>query len=179
MNCLGKDRLNWQVREMIFEKKEISLEHNDEVIVELLGRKVPQSVSLTKFIYMNFPAFAESGRTTREIYEFLRDKNIDVSSYKVFKTLYSKAKRARETANSVATELHSLQNVFGKTRKQEMERCRENESRGNVRKMLVGDPNRPRGSSSAFPVVLSDEVEAIIDPATGAKSFEIKSTRRE
>jgi hypothetical protein len=145
---------------MAAEKKEITLERNDEVMTRLLEleKKAPPSVSLTRFIDMNFSVFADSGRTTREIYEFLKDENIDVSSFKVFKTLYSKVKKSRERANSALITSAPMKSV-----------------------PVTSVPIKlqtPRGALSMPPVILPGGVEAMIDPETGAKNFEIKSGRR-
>ena len=74
-------------------KKEISMERNIQIMEELTRfPKTQTNVSLSKFIDMNFQAFAKSGKSVREIYDFLKDGKIDVSSFHVFRTLFSKVK---------------------------------------------------------------------------------------
>jgi hypothetical protein len=84
-------------------RKEISLDHNAEIIEELLSTsaKAPKTVSLRKFIGMNFQAFTESGKTVREIYDFLKEKEIDVGSFHVFRSVYSRVKKSRSSELSV------------------------------------------------------------------------------
>jgi hypothetical protein len=158
---------------MKFKKKEISLERNDEIMKRMMAMRTPsekpENVSLRKFIDLNFQAFTNTGRTTREIYEFLKEENIDVGTFQVFKTLYSRVKRlrSRQSANPVKT-----------SRIEEASSHPKEQASPGVEKK-EGPENRKAGVSqynpALPPVYLPGGVEAIIDPATGAKCFEIKS----
>ena len=90
---------------MIPAKKEISLEGKAEIIEELMRVRspTPAKVSLKKFIDMYFQAFVKSGKTTREIYDFLKEKGVDVSSFQVFKVLYSRVKTSRKQQSADLT----------------------------------------------------------------------------
>jgi hypothetical protein len=158
---------------MKFRKKEISLERNDEIMKRMMVMRTPsgkpESVSLRKFIDLNFQAFTDTGRTTREIYEFLKEENIDVGTFQVFKTLYSRVRRGRRTANPV--KIPEMTEAPNRSKEQASPEAEKKE----------GPENRKAGVSqynpALPPVYLSGGVEAIIDPETGAKCFEIKSGR--
>lgn len=96
---------------MIAGKKRISIEHNDEMRYRLLRKKGElnsREVSLRKFIDINFELFVESGLTTREIYEFLQgEEGVDVGSFKVFKTLFSRVRVKRSPPCSSPAEVSS------------------------------------------------------------------------
>jgi hypothetical protein len=154
-------------------KREIGLERNDEMMerlatAEATPKEMPESVSLRKFIDLNFQAFTDSGKTTREIYEFLKEENIDVGSFQVFKSLYSRVRRAchgqfvnpiRPPVAEAPSDDSKVQASSGKEKKEGSDH-KNGQSRYN--------PALP-------PVYLPGGVEAIIDPETGAKYFEIKS----
>jgi hypothetical protein len=147
-------------------RKQISLEHNAEIIEELLstGAKVPETVSLRKFIAINFQAFTDSGKSIREIYDFLKGKKIDVGGFHVFRSLYSKVKKSQNMKFAFPVRDLSEHRAL---------------EPGKTQKILQdggeADVNKPRQSKHTPvlpPVFLPGGLEAIIDPETGAKSFE-------
>ena len=164
---------------MVFTKKEISLKRNDEIIGKLkkLETQLPETVSLSKFIDINYRAFVNSGKTTREIYEFLKEEKVDVSSFQVFKNLYSQVKKAQKLKSESSTKTSVSEMVTVKpenpTQKvPEKGQKTQNEGESNVRK----EP-QPNGKVSKYnpmlpPVMLPGGVEAFIDPKTGAKRFD-------
>lgn len=147
-------------------RKEISLEHNAEIIEELLstGAKVPETVSLRKFIAINFQAFTKSGKSIREIYDFLKEKKIDVGSFHVFRSLYSKVKKTQN--------LKLTAPVRGPLDHGELESRRTQIPFQNGGEADVNKPRQNKHAPALPPVFLPGGVEAIIDPETGAKSFE-------
>jgi len=164
-------------------KKEISLERNDEIIKKLLctGTQAPAIVSLKKFIDINFQAFMNSGKTTREIYEFLKEEKIDVSSFKVFKTLYSKVKKSR--SHTFTTPVRALVSEELPARSKEPTQAAPGKEQKTVQNGGESGERKepqPKGKVSKYnpllpPIMLPGGVEAFIDPETGGKSFEIKS----
>ena len=162
-------------------RKEIPVENNAEIIEELLqtNTKAPETVSLRKFIDMNYQAFACSGKTVQEIYDFLKGKNIDVSSFSVFRSLYSKVKsshkqkleapiRAQISEEIPAAPKESTQVVPGKEHK-----TSQNGGEPDARKEPQPNDKVSKYNPMLPPVILPGGIEAIIDPKTGAKSFEI------
>jgi hypothetical protein len=147
-------------------RKEISLEHNTAIIEELLGiaAKVPETVSLRMFIAINFQAFTDSGKTIREIYDFLKEKKIDVGSFNVFRSLYSKVKNSqnRKPATSAKGPPERSVSGSGKTQKPLQDGGEAD----------VNKPRQSKHSPALPPIFLPGGVEAIIDPETGAKGFD-------
>jgi hypothetical protein len=160
-------------------KKEISLEHNTEIIEELVRTKakVPKTVSLKKFIEMNFQAFVDSGKTLQEIYTFLKEKRIDVGSYNVFRTLYGRVKTSRKiSAASVDPKTLSTQSEeYAQTRQGKMQMSLRKGSETDVRKEEQPQTRISKHNPALPPILLPGGEEAIIDPETGAKGFEIRS----
>jgi hypothetical protein len=145
-------------------RKEISLEHNTEIIGELLstGTKAPETVSLRKFIAINFQAFADSGKTIREIYDFLKERQIDVGSFHVFRSLYSRVKKSRGLKPDAPVRDPPPENAG-------LKEHRPSESREKQKPFR----NESRYNPALPPVILPGGIEAIFDPETGAKRFEI------
>ena len=166
-------------------RKEIPLEHNAEIIEELLQTesKMPKTVSLRKFIDMNFQAFVSSGKTVREIYDFLQGKNLDVSNFHVFRTLYSKVKKSQKLKSVGSTKAPvaemipaSSENPMQKAPDKE-QRALQKEGESNVRKEPQSEGKVSKYNPHLPPIMLPGGVEAFIDPETGAKGFEIPSRK--
>jgi hypothetical protein len=167
---------------IIANKKEINLERNDVIMKKLMEEKTnpsfQKSVSLRKFIAINFQVFANSGKTTREIYEFLKEEGIDVSNFRVFKTLFSRVKRSfnddERTAHQNLAE-PSVSNSENLTNGSEIQGPSVLNSTQKIEKSeteLDALPQKTR--RPAFPITyLPGGAEAIIDPETGAKRFKI------
>jgi hypothetical protein len=157
-------------------RKEISLEHNAEIIGELLstGTKIPETVSLRKFIDINFQAFTDSGKTVQEIYDFLKEKKIDVGSFHVFRSLYSKVKRywklkhAAPVRDPPSEKFAANPEAHKAPELRELQKPLQNEGETDMNKTRQSKYN-----SALPPVILPGGIEAIIDLETGAKRFEI------
>ena len=162
-------------------KKEISLETSDGIVEKLLKleTKAPTSVSLTTFIERYFQEFIKSGKTTREIYEFLKEEKVDVSSFQVFKTLYSKVKKTQKLKSASSTKapvsdiappksVNPTQKVPDKEQK-----AIQNGDESNVRKEPQLQGKVSKYNPNLTPIMLPGGVEAFIDPETGGKGFEI------
>ncbi|MDR0411548.1 MAG: hypothetical protein LBH75_06205 [Treponema sp.] len=164
---------------MKIRKKEISMEQNAEVMKKLTETKMaaPEKVSLRRYIDINFEVFTQSGKTTREIYEFLKRENIDVSSFQVFKSLYSRVKRSRlQKSESPANASIPVKSASVPKRHAANETAPKPQPKSETQ-----PESRWSGKSQYYPtlppVYLPGGVEAIIDPETGAKRFEIKSAK--
>ena len=165
-------------------RKEISMERNAEIIEELLQAKAkaPETVSLRKFIDMNIQAFASSGKTVREIYDFLKEKHIDVSSFHVFRTLYSKAKTSQKLKSAASTKTPVSEVIPAKPGNPAQVKAMadnerktfQNEGESNVHKESQPQNKVNKYNPALPPVFLPGGVEAFIDPETGGKCFEIK-----
>jgi hypothetical protein len=135
----------------------------------------PNVVSLGKFIARNrdsLNVLLRSGKSIKEIYEYLNAEGQDVGTYHSFRTVcYRTGLRRRDPAAS-AVQKNNLKNtktqasVGSKTVDNPPKpdnACGKEEHKANVSKY---NPALP-------PVILPGGVEAIIDPETGAKRFEI------
>jgi hypothetical protein len=165
-------------------RRKLSLQHNAEIIEELTRTKtrIPETVSLRKFIDINFDAFANSGKTILEIYDFLKEKNLDVSSFHVFRSLYSKVKTARRRNPALPKRAPVLEELPPKLKEQTQaqaipEKVQNPLREGyetNARKDSPAQAKVSKYNPALPPVFLPGGVEAWIDPETGAKCFEIK-----
>jgi hypothetical protein len=157
-------------------RKEISLEHNAEIIEELLstGAKTPETVSLRKFIDINFQAFTDSRKTIREIYDFLKEKKIDVGSFHVFRSVYSKAKKSWSLKHAAPVRNPPSRKFAAGSEEHTAPESREPQK--HLRNEVETDALKTKQSKynpALPPVILPGGIEAMIDPETGAKRFEI------
>ena len=168
---------------MVIMKKEICLKRNDEIIEKLKKLETinPETVSLRKFIDINFQDFVSSGKSTREIYEFLKEEKVDVSSFQVFKNLYSQVKKSRKQAPATPVSAPTPKEFPAKTKEltQVMpingQKVFQTGGEPNVRREPQPDDKISKNNPMLPPVFLPGGVEAIVDPTTGARRFEIKS----
>ena len=168
---------------MIPMKKELRMEHNDEMIEKLLRSKtkVPTTVSLKKFIDINFQAFVNSGKTTREIYEFLIEEKYDVSSFQVFKTLFSKVKKSKSRVSVVPVKSPNSEELSTRPKESTLvvpskePEILQNGGESDVRKEPRFQAKVSKYNPMLPPIMLPGGVEAFINPETGGKSFEIES----
>jgi hypothetical protein len=168
--------VNGEVNGMIPAKREISMKRNAEMMEKLKqsSAEIPENVSLRKFIDINFRVFADSGKTTREIYEFLKKENVDVGSFLVFKTLYSKVKRSQKLkleTPSASADISMPKEISHALRKPPVPE--------EMQKKMTAGLNNNKTRQSKYnpllpPVFLPGGVEAMIDLETGAKRFEIQ-----
>jgi hypothetical protein len=160
-------------------KKEISMKRNAEIMGKLMqdATESHETVSLRKFIEINFKAFIQSGKSTRYIYEFLKGEGIDVSSFQVFKSLYSKVKKAWKQKITASAKFSAL--IESSSDLQESPMPCEAPKKSHLKRSALADHNTKQSKYNPAlpPVILPGGIEAIIDPETGAKRFEIKSER--
>ena len=151
------------------------MKRNNEIIDKLLRNKTeaPEIVSLKKFIEINFQAFIQSGKPTREIYEFLKGEGVDVGKFEVFKTLYSKVKRSWKQKTAASAELFTPR---GSSPSLKEPPILSREPYKHPQKKTDADEHKTKQSKynpALPPILLPGGIEAIIDPETGAKRFEI------
>jgi hypothetical protein len=137
------------------------------VILEKLKEETKDGidVSLRAFIAMNRDALSSSGKNIKELYEYLKAGGLDVGTYHGFQSACYRAglrQRARRTT-AVPRE------PTGQGRAQKPQQA---ENPGKSEDHRAG---QSKYNPALPPVFLPGGVEAIIDPETGAKSFEIKS----
>jgi hypothetical protein len=162
---------------MEIRKRAICLEHNSEMMKKLMEAEATpvENVSLRKFIDINFQAFTDSRKTTREIYEFLKQENVDVGSFQVFKTLYSRVKRSRAQKSATLMKTPISGALSDSSKEQESLESKVTPIPQRAEKEGgAGEARRSKYNPALPPVYLPGGVEAIIDPETGAKRFEIQ-----
>lgn len=136
------------------------------------------ALSVRELIEGNFILLSQSGKSIKSIHEFLKSKGLDVGSYEGFRRIYRRVRIRDETGKTVRTD-----SIAGATKMErresghssaepDAEKIKEPKSNKDVkaddtgRKKRINNPALP-------PIYLPGGVEAIIDPESGAKSFEI------
>jgi hypothetical protein len=157
-------------------KKKIHIEIASSLLEEMKNAlEGADVVSLGKFIARNFNslnALLHSGKNIKQIYEYLKAKGQDVGTYHSFRTLcYRAGLRRREPKVSPIQgkplENTKTQELIGAKKLQEPTKSKN-----------VSREEEPKTKESKYnprlpPIFLPGGVEAIIDPETGAKRFEI------
>jgi hypothetical protein len=137
--------------------------------------EVAEVVSLGKFIDQNFDslnALLHSGKTIKQIYEYLKAKGQDVGTYHSFRTIFYRAGLRHREPNVSSIRGRPLEN----TKTQELTGVKKGQEP--TKSKSVNREEDPRAKKSKYnptlpPIFLPGGVEAIIDPETGAKRFEI------
>jgi hypothetical protein len=145
---------------MFIEEKKIDMKVAASVLEKLDSPAENEIISLRKFIERNFYIFLRSEKGVKGIYEYLKANGLDVGTYYGFKSLYYRVKSKINSTNS------SREKAEGKAKASEKPK-------------EIQKPRESKYSPALPPVYLPGGVEAIIEPETGAKYFEIKSGKRE
>jgi len=167
---------------MFTEGKKIDMKAAASVLEKLDNPAENEIVSLRKFIERNFDIFLRSDRGVKAIYEYLKANGLDVGTYYGFKSLYYRVKSRINSANSstktiVPTSVKKESHPAGAEAK--MTEKREAEAEVSKKSKEVQKPRESKYNPALPPIYLPGGVEAIIDPDTGAKYFEIKSGKVE
>lgn len=135
------------------------------------------ALSVRELIEGNFILLSQSRKSIKDIYEFLKSKGLDVGSYEGFRRIYRRVRVRNEMGKNVRTVSNSG------TTKAEGRECGHSLAEPDGEKVKGSKPNegvkaddtdRKRVKNPALPpIYLPGGVEAIIDPESGAKSFEI------
>jgi hypothetical protein len=160
---------------MRIEKKNIDIKAAAPILEKLGDAPENEStVSLGKFVAENRDVLARSSKNVREIHEYLKANGLDVGTYHSFRRTCYRAGLRRRSAKVPAASQKPMDNLKarvsvepnGQQKPQQARRAPEaEEQKARVSKY---NPALP-------PIYLPGGVEAIIDPETGAKHFEIKS----
>jgi hypothetical protein len=161
---------------MFFEEKKIDMKVAASVLEKLGNSAENEIVSLRKFIEKNFDIFLRSGRGVKAIYEYLKTNGLDVGTYYGFKSLYYRVKRRINSTNPSAEKI-----APAPIKKEpcpveiEAKMAEKKEAEASKKSKEVQKPWESKYNPALPLVYLPGGVEAIIDPETGAKYFEIKS----
>jgi cellulose biosynthesis protein BcsQ len=148
------------------------MERNSEIMGKLAREKEEdKNVSLSKFININFNIFEKSGKTAREIYDFLKEENVNIGSFSSFKSLYSKSrKKFMASAEAPISEAQFCPNLEDQVLS-ELREIPTLQERGISKEFKTRDS---KYYLALPPVFLPGRIEAIIDSETGAKNFAIE-----
>jgi hypothetical protein len=137
------------------------------VILEKLKEEMKDRnvVSLSAFIVMKRDELSHSGKNLKELYEYLKAGGLDVGTYHGFQSACYRAGLRRRAGRTSAATVSQVS-----TEPEKAQKPQQAESLGK------SEDNRARKSKynpALPPIILPGGVEAIIDPETGAKRFEI------
>jgi hypothetical protein len=134
-----------------------------------------ETISLRELIEAHFDVLSRTGRSVKDIYEYLKSKGLDVGTYEGFRCVYRRVKIRGEAKTSVSPKPVTVQPEPNPTPVQQKTGTgNAGQSQG---KENTAAPERPRGVGLR-PLFLPDGTEIEIDPETGARIFKIKSKRR-
>jgi hypothetical protein len=160
---------------MSIEKKRINMKTAAPVLEKLNGAtEDDHSVSLGRFVAINFEVLSRSISRSgvRHIYEHLKAGGLDVGTYHGFRSACYRAGLRRRSKRSVTTFREPSGGVETSKEVQEHQKV---ESATKTKEEHKTEMNKY--NLALPPVFLPGGVEAIIDPETGAKCFEIKSQK--
>jgi hypothetical protein len=164
---------------MFAEKKRIDLKTAALVLEKLNDAEEVEnedSVSMGRFVAVNFEALSRSvlrpGKNIRLIYEHLKAEGLDVGTYHGFRSACYRAGLRRRPKRSSISIQEPVGGVKASKEGQESQKTETAAATKEERK-----PEKSKYNPALPPVFLPGGVEAIIDPETGAKCFEIKSQK--
>lgn len=156
------------------EKKKVDMRAAVQVLKKLenFAKDDNNIVSLRRFVTVNLDVLSRlvqfSGKNLRNIYEDLKASGLDVGTYHGFRsTCYRAGLRRRQKRR-----LPVLQEPAGSVKNPQ--KIQEPKGKGDV--TATSAERRPgvsRYNPALSPIILPGGIEAIIDPETGAKRFEI------
>lgn len=158
---------------MLIEKKKIDPNVAREAIEKLMEELSPSTVSLRRFVDMNYEHFRKSGKSVREIYDFFKRAGVDVGCLSTFKSMCSRAKKKYEAATNVQDDPRTkrpqappaMPSKIAETEKAAPEE-------GKTPGPAAEQKAKPR-NLGLRPICLPDGTEVEIDLETGAKTFKI------
>jgi hypothetical protein len=160
---------------MLIEGKKIDMKVAAPVLEKLVSPAENEIVSLRKFIERNFYIFLRSERGVKAIYEYLKTNGLDVGTYYGFKSLYYRVKNRINSTTSSAEKIPAPVKKEPHPVEVEAEMAEKRETEASKKPREIQKPRESKYNPALPPVYLPGGVEAIIDPETGAKYFEIKS----
>jgi hypothetical protein len=162
---------------MSIERKRIDMKAAAQVLEKLEDTAGNDTdVSMGRFVVMNFEAFSRfvshPGKNVRHIYEYLKAGGLDVGTYHGFRSACYRAGLRRRTRKPV---ISSQESVDGLKIPREVQKPPKAENMAKTAEERKAE--KSKYNPALPPVFLPGGVEAIIDPETGAKYFEIKSKK--
>jgi hypothetical protein len=162
---------------MSIEKKRIDMKTAAAVLEKLNDMaEDDHRVSLGRFVTLNFEvlsrSISRSRKSIRHIYEHLKAGGLDVGTYHGFRSACYRAGLRRRPKQSVISFQESSSGVETLKEVQESQKV---ETAAKTREERKTEMSKHK--LALPPVFLPGGVEAIIDPETGAKCFEIKSQK--
>jgi hypothetical protein len=162
---------------MSIERKRIDMKAAAQILEKLEdSAEEDTDVSLGRFVAVNFEALSRfvsyPGKNIRHIYEHLKAGGLDVGTYHSFRSACYRAGLRRRTKKSAFSLQELVNDVKTPTERQEAPKT----------KNMTRTAEERRAEKSKYnpalpPVFLPGGIEAIIDPETGAKCFEIKARK--
>ena len=160
---------------MNVEKKRIDMKAAAQIL-ERLGDTAEDNsdISLGRFVTLNFEVvsrfLSRSGKNVRHVYEYLKTNGLDVGTYHGFRSACYRAGLRRRPKKSVLSSQEPANGMKTLREVQELQKAEIAVKTKEERKL-----EKSKYNPALPPVFLPGGVEAIIDPETGAKCFEIKS----
>jgi len=162
----------------MFIKKKISLKAAAPIMEKLDDDE--DIVSLGKFVAIHFEALSRSGKNLKQIYEHLKAGGLDAGNYHSFRSACYRAGLRQRAPKATAKVDKSRENVQAKAQEKTRAPAEMMEVRETVKSSNLGKEEERKNKVSKYnpmlpPIMLPGGVEALIDPETGGKSFEIES----
>jgi hypothetical protein len=166
---------------MLINKKKISLKTAGPIMEKLDDSE--DIVSLGKFVAIHFEILSRSGKNLRQIYEYLKANWLDVGEYHSFRSACYRAglrQRTPKTAALGGTRKNVRPKATEKEQPQalvEVRKAHEADKPGNLSKEGELKAKVSKYNPNLPPILLPGGLEAFINPETGAKGFEIESSK--
>jgi hypothetical protein len=166
----GKN-LNHAIKKI--EKKNIDMKAAVPILEKIeRAAKDNNIVSLGRFVVINFDAFSRlvrhAGKNIRNIYEDMKASGLDVGTYHGFRRACYRAGLRRQPRRRATIFQEPADILKNSKRPQAAPQQGDEASKSNER-----GPGVSKYNPALPPVMLPGGIEAIIDPETGAKRFEI------
>ena len=140
-----------------------------EKVVSELEKNEDLKISLSDLMRLNLQRFKKTGLSRRTIYERLTEGGLKLGTYDVFSKCWTRV----EKSGAFATAPIKTESPVKADKVEEAEREREVESKPEPEEKAPEKPKR-----KPYTIRAADGTELFVDPETGAKTFEIKSSKK-
>ena len=166
------------------EARQLDIAEVERAVTELVKQQ-ELKISFLDFMRLNLQKFKKTGLSRQTIYENLTRKGLNLGSFNVFSGYWSRVEKSgifisANTPSEANSPVKADVVEEVEEQKQEPERSaeREREVKQEVRPEMKLTEEPKKKTNPALRPIYVNGVEVQVDPATGAKTFEIKSSKK-
>ena len=152
----------------------------ERAVSELLENRQTLNISISDFLRLNIHKFKNTNLSRRTIYESLTGSGLKLGTFKAFSRCWSRVEKSGVLAPALgkADSTIKINQVEEDVRhsRQEAEPERREVKREAKPEVNAAEATKQKANPALRPIYVNG-VEVQIDPATGAKTFEIKSSK--